>query len=165
MARDMTKPLMDGEYFSISDHIIKAQEQLQTKRGIALILRSILTQEVIVVPDDMVEVFTKTGMNNRGISLDPNVVLSVDSEARTVTIPKNWEKRIISFEDVRFAIPEDSFSKTIEHDLDSVEDTFLENLDKLYEKIDRPSFNDDIKRIKNAPPEGDIGREKYYDFG
>lgn len=73
--------------------------------------------------------------------------------------------RIFALEDVRLAIPEDSYAKVIERAMDSVKDTLYENLDNLYEIRDQPSFCEDIERTTSAAPEGDIGTENYYDFG
>lgn len=42
-----------------------------------------------------------------------------------------------------------------------MKDTLQENLNKLYEIIDKPSFHEDMERTTIAEPEGDIGTEKY----
>lgn len=62
------------------------QERLQTKRKLALIMKSQSFCGVYEVPVIMVEAFTKTAMNKSGIWLDARILLFLKNEFFTIDI-------------------------------------------------------------------------------
>lgn len=154
-AKGYTKPINGNPPKTIPDDIIEAQENLSAKRKLAMILKSKATIEEYVSVGDMIEVYHKTGMKKKGVWSTPKIVLSVDHDSRSVTVPGRAGKRsTVALEDIRKALPENSFEETIQLSLDkleeSIEDELLEtseneNIKWDYENDDDSSQSNEIQ--------------------
>ena len=130
-AKGYTKPIGGNTPNTIPKDIIDAQEQLSAKRKLALILRSKATIEENISVGDMIEVYHKTGMNKKGIWSTPKIVLSVDYESRTVTVPGRAGKRsTVAVKDIRMALTENSFEESIQLSLDKLDETIEDEISK-----------------------------------
>lgn len=95
MAKGFTKPIDGASVHPIPDDIASAHNQLQAKRKLALILKSKSSEEIHITPGDLVEVYTVTEMNKMRVWSEPKIVLSIDKDARTVTVPAKGGKRAV----------------------------------------------------------------------
>lgn len=60
----------------------------------------------------------------------PKIVLSVDKEARTVTIPaKGGRRAVVGIEDLRLAFPCDSFAVAVQEAINNVENSIYDVVD------------------------------------
>lgn len=67
MSKGFTKPILNGFISTIPDDIVDAQQQLQERRTLSLILKSKSTFEHHIRVGDMVQVFNNTGMDKSGV--------------------------------------------------------------------------------------------------
>lgn len=101
-----------------------AQLKLQAKRKLAVILKTKASFDQNVSVGDMTEAHTTTNMNKRGQWSTPKVVLAVDKDARTITVPaKGGTRATVSSEDIRLALLPDSFAVAVQHAIDNVDET------------------------------------------
>lgn len=78
----------------------------------------------------MVENFANTGMGQNGSWSISKIVILIDKEPRTLTVPENCGKRVTyAIKDVRLALPDDSFVKTVENAIDTIEKSIDETND------------------------------------
>lgn len=67
-------------------------------------------------------------MSKKGKWSTPKLVLAVDSDARTVLVPaKNGKSATVAMEDIRLALPEESFASAVQNAIDAVDDA-IENV-------------------------------------
>lgn len=116
LPKGFTKPIDTNLVFAIPEYVVDAQQKLQAMRKLALILKSKTTLENHFAVGDMVEIFSSTGMDKTGTCSTPKIVLLVDPNSRTITVPGKSGKRVnVLIEDVRLALPDDSFAKIVQN--------------------------------------------------
>lgn len=155
-AKGYTKPLNGNSPKYIPDEIIEAQENLSAKRKMSIILKSKASIEEHISVGDMIEVYHKTGMNKRGVWSTPKIVLSIDHDARSVTVPGRAGKRsTVALEDIRKSLPEDSFEETNQLSLDKLEESIEDELlrksdhDNKDIKLDSGNNDNDVRKQEN----------------
>lgn len=142
-AKGFTKPVTGNSPNATPKDIIEAQEKLTAKRKLALILKSKATFEEQITVGDLIEVYQNTGMNKKGVWSTPKIVLAVDPESRTVTVPgKSGHKVTVAVEDIRLALPEESFAETIQISLDKLNESIE---DELYTQDDTNQICEESK--------------------
>lgn len=135
LAKGYTKPLAKDSINMVPDDIGDDYEKLQSKRKLGLIMKSKATEEASVSFGDMIEVYQKDNLGKNGTWSSPKIVLTVDNDARNVTIPSKGRKRTtVAFEDIRLALPEDSLAKAIESAIDELNHSIDESI-AWYENI------------------------------
>ncbi len=138
LAKGFTKPIMNEPIDNlIPDDIIESHEKLQARRKLVLILKSNAIQELPIHIGDLVEVYVKKDHEKRGSWSTPKPVLSVNHEARSVTVPgKDQRVKTVSIEDLRPATPELGLAKTVQEGIDLLDDMLLDltNATPTYEE-------------------------------
>lgn len=135
LAKGYTKPIDGQNVHKVPDEILDAQLRLAARRKLALILKSKATFENVVNVGDMVEVYNKTGIGKKGIWSTPKIVLSIDRDARSVVVPGKAGKRAnVAIEDIRVAIPHDSFANTVQTAIDDLDDIIEQHTADISER-------------------------------
>lgn len=166
LAKGFTKPIDGASIHPIPDDIASAHNQLQAKRKLALILKSKSSEEIHITPGDLVEVYTVTGMDKKGVWSEPKIVLSIDKDARTVTVPaKGGRRAVVGYEDTRLSLPRDSFAVAVQEAIDSVDESIHEsvdssNVDRRFEHYENHLNGDDISSRVVGHDDDDFSDEK-----
>ena len=93
LAKGFIKPVESNYVQEIPDEIVGAHNCLQAKRKLALMLKTKSTSEVTITVGDNFEVYSNTGMGKTDTRSTPKIVLLVDQDARTITVPaKRWQE-------------------------------------------------------------------------
>lgn len=113
LAHGFTKPLTDHPMLLPAD-LYEVHCSLEAKRKLTRILRSKAINNTVVEPGDMVEVFVKQPNNKRGSWTAPRIVLQVNYETGTITVPGARGHHVqAALEDCRLAITDDDFAQSI----------------------------------------------------
>lgn len=121
---EITKPVIDSTVYPISDYVVNAQAQLQARRKLAIILKSKSIEEISVTAGDLIEVFSKTGMDKKGNWSVPKTVSSVDKKGRSVTVSaKRGKRAVVAFEDIRIAFISDCFASVVQDAVENLEES------------------------------------------
>lgn len=100
MEIDFNKPVRPRPATSIPYFILNTHQKLPSKLNLSLIINSNATYELPVSTVGMFQHYMNTGMNKRGTSSQPNIVLAINHDAMTVLLTVNSVKRIpVAFED------------------------------------------------------------------
>lgn len=107
---------------AIPDDVIHAQERIQAGRKLAVMLKSKSVTEFPLCFGDLIEVFRHKSFEKGGKWSAPKPILWVDLGARSVTVPEKAGKEFsISIEDIRQAVPEESFAHTARAGIDQLD--------------------------------------------
>lgn len=129
VAKGFTKSLEENILKTVPDNVIVARNRLQASHKLRLILKSKATIQKHIVVGAMIEVYKKTGMNKRAIWSTPEIFLEMNHHARTFTVPgKQGKCTVVTAEDYRLAIPEETFASTIHTAFEQL-DEYIENLE------------------------------------
>ena len=103
----------------IPDDVRNARDQLRARRKLALILRSKAVTEEPISIGDLVEIYQKKEHEKRGKWSAPKPVISVNTNAHSVTVPgRNGRNITVAFEDIRSAVRQDSFTQMVKDSSD-----------------------------------------------
>ena len=95
----------------------------------SLILKSKAVKDIPVHVRDLVEVHTKKQHEKRGKWSVPKPILSVDADARTITVPGRAGKTLsIAIEDIRLASAHDSLEQMVQDGIDCIDDLLRERI-------------------------------------
>lgn len=139
IAKGYTKPINPDETpQKITEELVRARDILSAKRKLTLIMRTKATADPILHAGDLVQIFVKKGHEKRGRWLSPRVVLSVDTNAGTVSVPgSNGHKVVAAVEDTRPAIVEDDFAASIVESIDQLDESIHESIEALTENYNQ----------------------------
>lgn len=116
-----------------------------------LILKSKALNEPIASTGGMIEVYHKEGFEKRGHWSTPTAVLSVDLDARTVSIPGSRNREVtVCFENIR---PAPEFSDFVQLISEAI-DTFDQEMDIYFENPDYDelqSSTDTLSHLETKP--------------
>lgn len=99
---------------AVPQHFIDSRRTLAAKRNLGRILRARISQEISLVPGNMVKVFFKEDDDKRTRCRSPRVVLKVSHSSCTITLPESRVKTVqVAVEDVRPAITDGSFASHV----------------------------------------------------
>jgi len=120
LAKGYTRPVARGSFpMCVPKEVLEAQENLKAKRKLTLILRSKSVADEEFKPGSIVQVYVKKGNEKRGQWSTNRIVLEFNPESRMVVVPGANGKLIhAAMEDVRAALPEDGFAKTVQDSID-----------------------------------------------
>ena len=124
LAKGYTVPVTPGAMaISIPKELVEAQQKLQAKRKLTLILKSKSIMETPVHAGDMVEVFVKHSNEKRGKWSSPKTVLSYDHNTRTVVLPgRNGRTIQAAIEDIRPSLSDNTLAVSIKDLMDDLDD-------------------------------------------
>lgn len=116
-----------------------------------MILKSKATIDKQVSVGDMIEIYSQTGMNKRGTWSTPKIILSIDHDARSVTIPaKGGKMAIFALEDIILALPVDSLTQHVQDVLDAIDEVINEytNIDgNINDNMNSSEQNDTFQEL------------------
>ena len=134
---------------------IMAHEKNQARRKWAAMMKSITVTEFPIRVGDMVEVFQQRQHEKRGKWSAPKPILSVDFNARSVTVPgKTGKELTIALEDLRPALPEDSFAQALHTGIDELDD-LLDDIQAESTEINVESKIENFDAITNSASDTD----------
>ncbi len=138
MAKGFTKPISEfNEPIPIPEELISAHEELKAKRKLNLILRSHNFKLPPIKIGDMVQIYAKDGNAKYGKWLSARPVISIDTQAGSVTVPGSSGKTITAaFEDTRHAIIDDNLASIISESIDKIDDSIDDLLDGPQYEVD-----------------------------
>lgn len=130
LAKGYTRPVTpDTPTINIPNEIRQAQEKLQARRKLNLILNSKSTSDIPTSVGDQVEVFVKQGHEKRGRWLSPRPVLDFDGDTGSVTLPgKNGRTMSAALEDIRLAIEHSPLASAIQESMDTMDNELFHAL-------------------------------------
>lgn len=121
LAKGYTRPLV-GIANAVPPEILEAQQKLNAKRKLCLILKSKSVSEMPLSVGDMVQTYNITKSEKRGKWSAPKNILSIDKSSRTVTVSgKAGHKMTFAIEDVLPSLKEDELSELVQHSIDELE--------------------------------------------
>ena len=130
-AKGFIKPVGSNSVREIPDDIVDAHNRLQAKRKLELMLKTKSTSEVNIAVGDNVEVYSNNGMGKTGTQSTPRIVLLVDQDARTITIPaKGCKRAAVAVENVRLALLGVKSAHLVQSAIDSVDDSIDNAIEK-----------------------------------
>lgn len=106
---------------AITDEIVKANDTLQSRRKLSMILNSKSISEPNHKIGDLVEIFQHRKNNKRGPWSSARKIIQIDDNNRTITVPgRNGKTVCAAFEDVRMPINNGDFSAEICEEIDQL---------------------------------------------
>ena len=128
MAEGFTKPLDNNPRGNaVPDDVLKAQDALQARRKLILILKSKAVKKLPVKVSDYVEVCTKKEHHERGVWSTPKPILSIHPDSKSVAVPGRESKtRTVAIEDIRPAIADSSLAKTVQEGIDELDNYVID---------------------------------------
>lgn len=157
LAKGYTKPV-DKKPDELPNDIIQAYNNIQSRRKLALILRSKAVKEIPLSIGDSIEVYRKIDKQKRG-SWIPKTIMKLDHQSRTIVVPGKKGKTItVSIEDVRLPIEDHEFSRIVSDGLDKMDGDIEEIMDNIqFSKCEVESGHLD----KQVTPESSHTNEQY----
>lgn len=135
LAKGFTNPVASKpQECIVPDDVRDARDKMQARRKLALILRSKAVQELPISVGDMVEIFQKREHEKRGKWAAAKPILSVNHDARSITVPgKSGHCITVAVEDVRPAIPQNSFAQHVQDGIDTLDELLHEKTSEITE--------------------------------
>lgn len=116
----------------VPPEIVEAHINLVSKRKLNVIHRTHATPTQSCNVGDLVKAYHKPDKAKSGAWSSPLLVLSVNNEARFVTVPgRSGHSRNVALEDVRLGQHEASFGHAIQRATDELDDSFSDALDRI----------------------------------
>lgn len=126
-----TEPILHHP-LPLPNNLLDAQDLLEAKRKLTRILRFKSRTQSAVTSDDMVEIFIKRPNSKRGSWSSPRVLLDVNYENSSTTVPDSRGHSVkAAFEDVRPAIDEHCFAQAIRDANGTLDKEIDDHLDTL----------------------------------
>lgn len=128
------------------------------------ILKSKAITEIPISTGDMVEIYSKKDFEKRGQWSIPKKVLSVDQNARIVTVAgKNGKSMNVAFEDLRQPVLENQFDQIVQSAIDNID----ENNEKAIENLenqngqDNTTINQETQQPETQQPEPEYSNSDF----